>query len=324
MNSHNLTLSLPEKFKSFPQGFQFQFEGSLMLLLGVNGSGKTQLLNLLSKFDPLDNNRPVSSEVSLDGSTLEISIIAYRSFSQNAQLNEINSTNSQIFESSFNQVIQHYKKHRLNPENTNVKGFRAATRNAKEILVEKFSEESFSQAQLSDDMIRSALTEEGFVWTADDLFTNTIGEIFYTYSLNRFELFAKAGKEQTPLSPSDIESELGKAPWCELNDLFEELRFNYRFKDNYEIKNFALDETPALYQLNSSGELDPDQKRPIRFLSDGEKSILSLCFGSLNGSKLQEKKLLLLDEIDAVLNPSLVQMFVSTKTSASSEPPKIV
>ncbi len=42
-------------------------------------------------------------------------------------------------------------------------------------------------------------------------------------------------------------------------------------------------------------------------MSNGEKSIISLCFASLNGCSERQKKILIFDEFDATLNPSLIK-----------------
>lgn len=70
-----------------------------------------------------------------------------------------------------------------------------------------------------------------------------------------------------------------------------------------------MTEQPKLFALRSNGTLDENNWRNLSDLSDGEKAIISLCFASLSGSKLNVKRVLLLDEYDAVLNPSLIQMF---------------
>jgi predicted ATPase len=99
------------------------------------------------------------------------------------------------------------------------------------------------------------------------------------------------------------------APWTKLNNLFAKLKLEYRFKSNYEIFGVEITEQPKLFALQSDGTLDENNWRNLFDLSDGEKAIISLCFASLSGSNLTVKKLLLLDEYDAVLNPSLVQIF---------------
>jgi ABC-type multidrug transport system ATPase subunit len=70
-----------------------------------------------------------------------------------------------------------------------------------------------------------------------------------------------------------------------------------------------MNEQPNLYALNVDGTLNENDCRRLSDLSDGEKTIISLCFASLSGSRSNAKKLLLLDELDSVLNPSLIQIF---------------
>ena len=108
---------------------------------------------------------------------------------------------------------------------------------------------------------------------------------------------------------------LETAPWVKLNNLFEELRLHYRFKDDFQIVGVEMNEQPKLFALKPDGSLDENDIRLLQDLSDGEKTIISLCFASIGESTTSSKKLLLLDELDAVLNPSLIQTFFSVVKS---------
>ena len=94
-----------------------------------------------------------------------------------------------------------------------------------------------------------------------------------------------------------------------MNDLFSELGFEYRFKDNYYVRGLQINEQPCLYQIQNQGSIDENEQRKLADLSDGEKAIISLSFASLSGVKQEDRKILLLDEFDANFNPSLTEVF---------------
>lgn len=97
------------------------------------------------------------------------------------------------------------------------------------------------------------------------------------------------------------------APWTILNEIFKKLKFNYRFKEDYEFETPNFKEPINLFSVDSSGKLDTNFSRLLSSLSEGEKSIISLTFALLNEKRRPIEKLLLLDEFDNTLNPSLIE-----------------
>jgi AAA domain, putative AbiEii toxin, Type IV TA system len=170
-------------------------------------------------------------------------------------------------------------------------------------LLQHFSEEQFNQGSINEKEFKEKLQNSNFVMRAGDKFTNNIGEIFFLHALKISEAMKEVGRKN--FDPE----RLPEAPWKRLNSLFAKLNLDYRFRDNYEIIGVDINEQPQLYALKNDGMLDESNSRRLSDLSDGEKTIISLCFASLSNSQSAVKKLLLLDELDAVLNPSLIQIF---------------
>lgn len=94
---------------------------------------------------------------------------------------------------------------------------------------------------------------------------------------------------------------LKTAPWTILNELFEELHFKYRFKSDYIFRIPNIEENPKLRM----GE----EIRTLLDLSDGEKAILKLALIALDEEISGDINLVLFDEYDAPLNPSLTDAF---------------
>lgn len=94
---------------------------------------------------------------------------------------------------------------------------------------------------------------------------------------------------------------LETAPWTILNELFEKLKFKYRFKEDYEFITPNMEENPKLR--------DEEEIRSLLDLSDGEKAILKLALIALDEEISKDIEVMLFDEYDAPLNPSLTEAF---------------
>jgi predicted ATPase len=103
----------------------------------------------------------------------------------------------------------------------------------------------------------------------------------------------------------DLPESLGKAPWDEINEWFEESAFPYRLEGPT-----AIDMTKQ-FQLTLR-HLGTDDAVSVADLSSGEASIVRFLFMMYAASKnLFWLKLLLLDEPDSHLHASLISSFLS-------------
>jgi ABC-type multidrug transport system ATPase subunit len=295
-----LTIQLNQQYRSFENGFNTTLEGDLTILSGVNGAGKSQIINII-----LGHDKPysagISSIIKIDGIEIKKEDIDFRSFKENINIAEITLSNAQAFSSSVETIWSFYQQSRLNIDTNN--GFLDSCLEAKNILLQHFSEEQFNQGIINEKEFKEKLQNSNFVIRAGDKFTNNIGEIFFSHALKINEAMKEVGRKN--FDPE----KLPKAPWKRLNNLFAKLNLDYRFRDHYEVTGVDINEQPQLYALKNDGMLDESNSRRLSDLSDGEKTIISLCFASLSNSPSAVKKLLLLDELDAVLNPSLIQIF---------------
>lgn len=309
-----IEIHLKEKFKSFDQDFTTSLDGNLIILSGINGSGKTQLMSIIYGFDRTNpsfiayptatsgGNNKIQREVKINNEVILTNEIEHKSFKDNITIPEITKATSQLFKSSAKQAYDLYQKngkrfnYTLQPEYSN-------SILAAEHLLKKNYGDTFSN--ISEDQFINTLVEGLYEWKHNDTFTDVIGAIFYNHAMKIAHGQQEAGKIDGPAF--DIAS-IGKAPWDELNELFEILNLEYRFKSDYETKYSELLETPILFQIDKDGNIIESEKRNLQSLSDGEKAIISLCFTSLQRIESQ-KKILLLDEFDSVLNPSLIERF---------------
>lgn len=123
-----------------------------------------------------------------------------------------------------------------------------------------------------------------------------VTDVFMRYKVAAFDLFDQA------LSQEDVRSRLGDPPWQVLNDILEQAQFPYKVKEPRV--GVATDYVFALEALESDLTIDPSD------LSSGERVILATIlwlYGSEHTYALP--KLLLLDEPDAHLHPSMTRQF---------------
>lgn len=301
--SKKLHIKLNEKYKSFEPNFEQDFFGNLTILSGVNGSGKTQLIDIIRGYKSNNPNERINRVITQDDVALDETVIAHKSFRDYSSISELTGAQVSNLFTSTNTIHGWYTSYQLNFNRQELNGYREVCKRARALIIEKFGEGKFNTGTITREEIKDAIPRD-FVLFQDDIFTNKIGEIFFNYVSLVQNKYAEVGKTGTRFDATSLPI----APWKELNDLFEKLNFGYRFKDFYERVNDEINEQPAIYAIKENGTIDLTQKRSLADLSDGEKALISLTFAVL-ASEQTHPKILLLDEYDATLNPSLIEAF---------------
>ncbi|MCG8763514.1 ATP-binding protein [Tenacibaculum finnmarkense] len=312
MNEINIKLN--QKYKSFDKDFNTILRGNIIILSGINGSGKSQLINIIKGREQRDINNfmdptehiNINSDVEINGITVDQKKIEVKSFKENINLPEIVKSTStqatQAVDQAYNQFIKG------NLDSDKLPQYASSCIRAIKILGDKLG---VIDKNISESDFKNTLRQSDFTWRNEDQFTDIIGFLFFNHAMAIAQGRQKAGMKD---GPAFDEASLGIAPWTELNTLFSDLKLEYRFKENYDIIHAELNETPCLYPIDKEGKISDSETRTLKDLSDGEKTIISLCFTSLRKIENEDKKLLLLDELDAVLNPSLIEnLFVVLK-----------
>ena len=149
---------------------------------------------------------------------------------------------------------------------------------------------------------------------------NTISEVFAAYKVDQY-VWAHARVETDPVPFPDLVDEYqrrNRPPWDALRDVMANMReatgdgglFDFGFSDPADLRldmtNYAGFEFKTEMTNNTTGvRYNPDS------LSSGEKILMALCLASFNQLLGRRRpKLLLLDELDAVLHPSMVTALV--------------
>ena len=311
-----LKVKLLEDYKLYRKNCEYVLDGDLILLSGINGSGKSQLLKIIAN----NLNKTIARNVhqsSNDEDFVPIENIIMLSFRDNIDLGNdfgaysinVKLSNSDHAWKFYYQFIKYKGQYFL--DNADLKrsfyngdilfyngGKNPAWRSILEII-------TLLKKNYQDDKLFTLSEEEfkrlipnNFIWRNENDIIQQVGNLFYLACCDRANQQIECSKTGKIF---DNSTWLQSAPWTILNKLFSELNFKYRFKDDYLFDTPEMEENPKL-RLNSD-------IRNLNDLSDGEKAILKLALISLDEEISKDIKLVLFDEYDAPLNPSLIEAF---------------
>ena len=312
-----IKIELKQDYKQFKIGSKYILEGDLIILSGVNGSGKSQLIDILNKLQPttqkISSNTElkkylINVDIDIDEKKLKRTNIFKRTFKENTYIE--NTTLPTPKNSVWNKeeawkTLSNYSIW----NNDNIEYSKS-----KAMIIKLLEEHNLSpvwtilgignyKLNVTKEQFEKILPDN-FVWEKDDLFSNRIENLFFEFAAKRHDEQARLGRKNGGF---DNNKYIENAPWTILNNIFKILKFNYRFKKDYEFETPNLKEIPMIYPILSNGELDEKSPRELSDLSDGEKAIISLTFALINEEHRPIEQLLLLDEFDNTLNPSLVE-----------------
>ena len=175
--------------------------------------------------------------------------------------------------------------------------------------------------ELNRDDIMRASHYEG------DMIANSISEVFAAYKVDQYEwTHARYESHPGPVHYADDQAEFQERyppPWETLRDVLARMReaagdqglFDFDFSDPADIRltmndfgGFSF--TTQMTNRTSGARYDPES------LSSGEKILMALCLASFNQQIGRRRpRLLLLDEVDVVLHPSMLAALVEALKS---------
>lgn len=278
-----------EQYKSISNLF-WENIPPLAILTGPNGSGKTQLLELLSYHISgiYPYNKPFPMVVKIIGQSFGKTEFAYIpstgdfSGGQPISISSMTHSRRQLLQNIYNQGAQQIN-------------FTKRLKDAK--ILEKLNGRHYTQ--ISDEEIEEIFSDD-FEFMLEDIdVTSGLSYVFLAYRLK-----AAANLEKKEAGRLQDMKHLGPAPWDVVNESLKVAGFpytvipptEYEFLQNYELK---------LRDANSKNTI-----RAID-LSSGEKVILQLILWIFSSSKEGRfPKLLIMDEPDAHLHPSMTTQFL--------------
>lgn len=312
-----LDVRILDTYKLYKKGTSYGIDGDLIILSGINGSGKSQLLQIIAKNSKESISRNVV-QIQNNGESENIEDILLLSFRDNINLGKDFGQFSVTYKKNYaTNAWEYYKnniKHLDNNQFANDKrsrryregtlifdtngiknpSWRSINRLVELIKTNYSNEKAFNLEQTDIERILPA----DFIWRNDNDIIAQVGNLFYIACCDRVN---KQIDCSTSTAIFNNEEWLKTAPWTILNQLFEELSFKYRFKTDYVFTTPNMEENPKLR--------DNFGIRNLMDLSDGEKAILKLALISLDEEISKDIKLVLFDEYDAPLNPSLTEAF---------------
>jgi ABC-type multidrug transport system ATPase subunit len=298
-----MKIKITQKHKSINPPCDFEFP-DFSVLTGKNGSGKTHLLEAIA------NNQ--KSQVLVNGNLVKnIRYIGFNGLNPNIQETCDPQTIVQHIKNTWNNYHNAQQYYAGNPRKADLNSIllHIGDENIKKFITNtvEVTKKPFDQ-----------LTEDDFADNFDiafmgqnDFFTAQFALIFKNYhrrleenSINEFYL----SKGQTVLKPifskEEFESKYGIPPWDFVNKILLETHIPYEVNSPVETRidsnfNFKLKDRTAGFEISSND------------LSTGEKVLMSLALAIYNtGGDLGKPEVLLLDEPDAGLHPSMSKKMV--------------
>lgn len=311
-----IEVNILDKYKTYQKNSVYSFDGDLIIISGINGSGKSQLLNIIAK-NSKEQIKRIIMQTDEAGITKRLENILLLSFRDNINLGNDFGQFSVTCQKNNSTKAWEFYKNNIKQRNSSyidqnkVQKFNDGTiifddRGIKnpswrsiiklvELIKSNYEEKNWFN--LSEFDIERILPPD-FIWRNENDIISQVGNLFYIACCERVNKQVEYSKTEAIFNNEEW---LKTAPWTILNNLFKELKFKYRFKSDYAFKTPNMEENPKLR--------DGSEIRTLLDLSDGEKAILKLALISLDEEVSKDINLVLFDEYDAPLNPSLTEAF---------------
>lgn len=320
-----MNLALNGKYMSL-QNLVWRDIPDFAIVTGLNGAGKSQLLNLIyQKVTNQWNNRfgQIIPSVSIDINEIEAEEVVLLQGQwvlndlQSVGLQEVQQSESSLYEEYINSISQ--LNQRLNGQEGYVtqqltqfikeeisidKVYSMGLSNVKRIMVSDVFTESTHL--VGGRIVVDNISQEDFYRKIPKNYINSmreqisndkIGINFYKYYLNMIDAKIKNDLEK-------YDELLNKRPWNKLNSIFESIGLSF-FVSNPEDLDIYEKYVPKLINKISNDVV------LFSTLSSGEKVLVSLVFWLFNTDNFKLfPRLVLLDEPDAHLHPSMSKQFL--------------
>ncbi|NAS10568.1 ATP-binding protein [Poritiphilus flavus] len=262
-----------------------------VVVTGKNGSGKTQLLELLNYHFGMDARKRTSEsspgrpfyqvQTKSDYGVIESKEVVFLPSHWN--FGNIGSSNIQ----NLNQVINRIHSNIISPRDQEYS----------EIAAQLISLISKPKQEITVSDIHNNLPIDYYDYIHKIQIYEGLSETFKIYHGKYAELRDEGN------SDNEIRQEIGDAPWEIINDLLDKANFPYKV---IKPKSYIAD-----YHFRLIGVKDSSIKINFEDLSAGEKVLISLGIWIFNTSRKKRlPKILLLDEPDAHLHPSAIKQFI--------------
>jgi ABC-type ATPase involved in cell division len=284
-----MNIKFEGKYKSITP-FEWNDIPKFIVITGPNGTGKSQILELI--YNTIINKHNTTERVEITDEIIKSDEVIF--LKGEWQLQNTKDVDLSTIQTYLNTQFQQFQQN---------SSMSLTQRNEQAVRkIDIFKEIQSKSGKTNKNLV----TKEEFLEYFPEIFieqesqlSQKIGEIMYNYRLSEIELQAKG------LTSENIKLEIGEKPWNVLREIIQESKLPFEIND--PSKNGIRDSFQLLLKhtiLNENVNFND--------LSSGEKVLISLTFYLYNS---QEKnifpKLLLLDEPDAHLHPSMSQQFLN-------------
>ena len=276
------------------------------VLTGKNGSGKSHILQAMTlQKDPILQNRIINTpNIHINGELLkseEIQLIQFGGFNPNIKEKSDPNKISNFIKQSF---ALYNQKHR-----TSGNIHYAQQESTYDNFIKYVMQERGKNLQESDFW---SLFDLRFL-SNEHILNGEFALIFKTYAQhleqNEYNRYRKDNGyhiNEKIFSNTEFIQSYGEAPWKLINDIFERVHIPYKVNDPIG------DHRNSDFNLQLIDKQNNDITIKFEDLSTGEKVLMSLAMTIYNSdTNLKKPKLLLLDEPDAGLHPSMSRNMVS-------------
>lgn len=258
------------------------------IITGLNGSGKTQLLEVLAY--KLSDTRPYG--INLEGVHLDITGASFSPDSVAYLPSRWDMTPSAEVGIPEMLHVRDQLWHEIYQHGGDRSNFRSVTKRAR-------LQATFGKAASDQESFKNSLPDD-YTYMLEDV--DVIAGLAHVLMAYRLRMAEGLEKNQ---SREEIRKALGPPPWEVINDAFQSAGFPY------EVVSPVGTPLAGRYDLKLKSKLS-DDLIPPGDLSSGEKMLLVLVLWLYNSENHGRfPKLLLLDEPDAHLHPSMTRQFLT-------------
>jgi ABC-type uncharacterized transport system ATPase component len=309
-----MKLTLKTKFRTL-EPFEIDLP-DFVVLTGINGAGKTQLLHAIAH-----NQLKVTDDNGLDLN--QIKYVTSQSLSPNESSivtrEQLNASPQNLWD-KYNSYLQGKIN---NPDITLANIFGNDLLQLR--IIERISEYAKKDiGKLNFDDIFNYFPANFDAWIVPDIFHQNFSSLFKRYQVkfddNNYQQFRSKSNDCEEISFLTEEKFLetfGEVPWDFVNSIIAEAELDYHFSSPANSHRDVPFELKLVNNINGT---------EIKFedLSSGEKVIMSLALALCNSNfDVEFPKVLLMDEPDASLHPSMSKQFLNVINNVFVEEKKI-
>jgi predicted ATP-binding protein involved in virulence len=292
-----ITIEGIEEYKGFTLAEPFSHEDGIIVLTGKNGSGKTRLLEGIRA-------SKLSQEIKIDGVKINTNEIYFfkedRLIADSSGLSQ-GESESQIRKEDLISVLNNYKDINQNPDFSNYDNktpvkmlYNIGKKLGKEVIELRESDVSLHFKYINNNIL------------GRNDFRRVCNEYIEKKKENKYNRYLAKEENEDCLfySDDDFNKVFSVKPWIKMNEIIKKL-FNDKFKFIEPDEESRVSYNPKLIEIKTNLEINNDM------LSSGEKTIFWLVLTLFNcqyytSAEITPPKIILLDEPDAFLHPSLV------------------